>query len=97
MSYSELSGRALASTRVQRTAVWDTVQFALNGVMFVLLGEQLPGIPLRCRSSRAGRQSSQSLVARRLCAGDQLRVGVCAFCVRVGFGESDEISRKPPR
>ncbi len=44
MSYSELSGRALASTRVQRTAVWDTMQFALNGVMFILLGEQLPGI-----------------------------------------------------
>lgn len=44
MSYVELSGRALASTRVQRTAVWDTVQFALNGIMFVLLGEQLPGI-----------------------------------------------------
>lgn len=44
MSYAELSGRATASTRVQRTAVWDTVQFSLNGVMFVLLGEQLPGI-----------------------------------------------------
>jgi Na+/H+ antiporter len=44
MSYAELSGRALATTRVQRTAVWDTVQFALNGIMFVLLGEQLPGI-----------------------------------------------------
>jgi len=44
MSYVELSGRALAGTRVQRTAVWDTVQFALNGIMFVLLGEQLPGI-----------------------------------------------------
>jgi CPA1 family monovalent cation:H+ antiporter len=44
MSYIELSGRALASTRVQRTAVWDTVQFALNGIMFVLLGEQLPEI-----------------------------------------------------
>jgi Na+/H+ antiporter len=44
MSYMELSGRALAITRVQRTAVWDTVQFTLNGVMFVLLGEQLPGI-----------------------------------------------------
>lgn len=44
MSYVELSGRALAATRVQRAAVWDTVQFALNGVMFVLLGEQLPGI-----------------------------------------------------
>lgn len=44
MSYVELSGRTLASTRVQRTAVWNTVQFTLNGIMFVLLGEQLPDI-----------------------------------------------------
>ncbi|MEL1263815.1 Na+/H+ antiporter [Pseudoxanthomonas putridarboris] len=44
MSYVELSGRALATTRVQRAAVWDTVQFSLNGIVFVLLGEQLPAI-----------------------------------------------------
>lgn len=44
MSYAELTGHALATTRVQRTAVWDTVQFALNGIIFVLLGEQLPRI-----------------------------------------------------
>jgi CPA1 family monovalent cation:H+ antiporter len=44
MSYVELSGRALAATRMQRTAVWNTVQFTLNGIMFVLLGEQLPEI-----------------------------------------------------
>lgn len=44
MSYVELTGKALASTRLQRAAVWDTVQFTLNGIMFVLLGEQLPGI-----------------------------------------------------
>ncbi|MGH6760681.1 MAG: Na+/H+ antiporter [Phyllobacterium sp.] len=44
MSYAEISGQALAITRVRRTAVWDTIQFALNGVIFVLLGEQLPGI-----------------------------------------------------
>ena len=44
MSYIELGGRALATTRVKRAAVWDTVQFSLNGIMFVLLGEQLPGI-----------------------------------------------------
>jgi Na+/H+ antiporter len=44
MSYVELSGRALATTRVQRAAVWKTVQLSLNGVMFVLLGEQLPSI-----------------------------------------------------
>jgi CPA1 family monovalent cation:H+ antiporter len=43
-SYVELTGTALAATRVQRTAVWDAVQFTLNGVAFVLLGEQLPGI-----------------------------------------------------
>lgn len=51
MSYVELSGRALATTRVQRAAVWDTVQFALNGIMFVLLGEQLPGILQRAAAS----------------------------------------------
>jgi len=56
MSYIELSGRALATTRLQRTAVWNTVQFALNGMMFVLLGEQLPNIlsaAPSCLSNRA--------------------------------------------
>lgn len=44
MSRIELSGRALAVTRLQRKAVWDMLQLSLNGIMFVLLGEQLPGI-----------------------------------------------------
>ncbi|WP_329740771.1 Na+/H+ antiporter [Dyella sp. A6] len=44
MSYVELSGRAMANMRMQRAAVWATVQFALNGVVFVLMGEQLPRI-----------------------------------------------------
>src|SRR5690625_2538864 len=43
-SYAELSGRAQASTRVHRKLVWDVLQFVLNGIMFVLLGEQLPKI-----------------------------------------------------
>jgi CPA1 family monovalent cation:H+ antiporter len=51
MSYVELSGHALAATRIQRSAVWDTVQFSLNGVMFVLLGEQLPLILKGARAS----------------------------------------------
>ncbi|WP_129778045.1 Na+/H+ antiporter [Peristeroidobacter soli] len=42
MSYAELTGRALATTRMRRTGVWDTIQFAVNGVIFVLLGEQMP-------------------------------------------------------
>lgn len=44
MSYSELTGATRGETRMQRTAVWNTVQFAANGAIFVLLGEQLPGI-----------------------------------------------------
>ena len=44
MSYAEQSGQLMAVTRVRRSAVWDTVQFAANGVIFVLLGEQLPEI-----------------------------------------------------
>lgn len=44
MGFMEQAGQALAVTRVRRTAVWDTVQFTANGVIFVLLGEQMPGI-----------------------------------------------------
>ena len=44
MSYEERTGRAMPVTRVRRTAVWDAVQFAGNGAIFVLPGEQLPGI-----------------------------------------------------
>jgi CPA1 family monovalent cation:H+ antiporter len=44
MSYAEQTGQALAVTRVRRSAVWDTVHFAANGIIFVLLGEQLPQI-----------------------------------------------------
>lgn len=44
MSYAELTGRALGTTRMRRTGVWDTIQFSLNGVVFVLLGEQLPSL-----------------------------------------------------
>jgi CPA1 family monovalent cation:H+ antiporter len=44
MSYAEASGQTLAVTRVRRNAVWDTVQFAANGIIFILLGEQFPYI-----------------------------------------------------
>ncbi|RWX77238.1 Na+/H+ antiporter [Neorhizobium lilium] len=44
MSYAEQTGQALGVTRVRRGAVWDTMQFALNGIIFVLFGEQLPKI-----------------------------------------------------
>jgi CPA1 family monovalent cation:H+ antiporter len=33
-----------AATRLRRTAVWDMVQLAANGSIFVLLGEQMPAL-----------------------------------------------------
>jgi len=44
MGFVEARGNALAVTRIRRTAVWDMIQFTANGVIFVLLGEQLPTI-----------------------------------------------------
>ncbi|MFA5704347.1 MAG: Na+/H+ antiporter [Advenella sp.] len=44
MSNFELSGRISPMTRMRRTAMWDLLQFTLNGFMFILLGEQLPTI-----------------------------------------------------
>jgi CPA1 family monovalent cation:H+ antiporter len=44
MNWVEAQDQVLAITRVRRRAVWDTLQVALNGIIFVLLGEQLPAI-----------------------------------------------------
>jgi CPA1 family monovalent cation:H+ antiporter len=44
MTFAEISRQALPVTRMRRNSVWDTIQFALNGIIFVLLGEQLPAI-----------------------------------------------------
>lgn len=57
MGIEERSGRASAITRIRRSAVWDTLQFAGNGAIFVLLGQQLPGII--AGASLAIRQSDQ--------------------------------------
>jgi CPA1 family monovalent cation:H+ antiporter len=42
LSSVESSGLAMGRTRIRRDTVWDTIQFIANGVIFVLLGEQLP-------------------------------------------------------
>jgi Na+/H+ antiporter len=42
MGWVEGHGHALATTRIRRSTVWDIIQFAANGTIFVLLGEQLP-------------------------------------------------------
>jgi Na+/H+ antiporter len=44
MGFTERQGSALAQTRIRRAAVWDAVQFTANGLIFVILGEQMPSI-----------------------------------------------------
>ncbi|WAJ29765.1 Na+/H+ antiporter [Antarcticirhabdus aurantiaca] len=44
MSRAEARGLVMAQTRVSRTNVWNAIQYTLNGIIFVLLGEQLPFI-----------------------------------------------------
>ena len=44
MSFVKSSGHALDVTRTRRNTVWDVIHFTANGVIFVLLGEQLHGI-----------------------------------------------------
>lgn len=44
MSHVEQAGKALPVTRVRRGAFWDVVHLAAGGVIFVLLGAQLPSI-----------------------------------------------------
>jgi CPA1 family monovalent cation:H+ antiporter len=47
MRYVDAAARPLMETRRQRDIVWNTLQIALNGSMFVLLGDQLPDIVQR--------------------------------------------------
>jgi CPA1 family monovalent cation:H+ antiporter len=44
MGFVETSGELEATTRIRRNTVWDVIQFTANGIIFVLLGEQLPAI-----------------------------------------------------
>ena len=44
MGFVESGGQAQAVTRIRRNTVWDVIQFTANGIIFVLLGEQLPAI-----------------------------------------------------
>ncbi|MBL0947648.1 Na+/H+ antiporter [Brevundimonas sp.] len=57
MSFAErgtASGQSLATTRIRRAVVWDTVQFVANGLIFVILGQQMPSIMARAAEVVAG-------------------------------------------
>jgi CPA1 family monovalent cation:H+ antiporter len=39
-----LPGNFAFQTRLQTKIVWDTVAFVINGLIFILIGLQMPGI-----------------------------------------------------
>ncbi|KQN31832.1 sodium:proton antiporter [Sphingomonas sp. Leaf34] len=51
MTFTGATTSVAAGTRIRRRAVWDMLQFTLNGVIFVLLGEQLPEVFVRARDT----------------------------------------------
>ncbi len=53
MSEMEIRGPTLAVTRLRRSTIWDTAQFALNGIIFLLLGAQVPHIVTKAVSGAA--------------------------------------------
>jgi monovalent cation/hydrogen antiporter len=73
MGYVEAQGQALALTRVRREVVWDTIQVAMNGMVFVLLGEQLPGVV----------EGARRTVAE---AGHASRWWLLAYVIVIGVG-----------
>ncbi len=48
MSFTNVSSGVKAATRIRRQAVWDMLQFTLNGIIFVLLASN-------CRKSSRAR------------------------------------------
>ncbi|URL58236.1 Na+/H+ antiporter [Luteibacter flocculans] len=44
MNYTDVRKGGYVATRVQTAAVWSMVEFTFNGLIFLLLGMQLPGI-----------------------------------------------------
>lgn len=68
------SARVSAVTRIRSTVVWDMIQFAANGVIFVLLGEQLPAIA-RAAAASVRHTGDVSVVS----LGIDVAVIVCAL------------------
>ncbi len=87
MGFVEAKGQALATTRIRRNTVWDVIQFAANGVIFVLLGEQLPMIL----------GGAAETVARNLCRRDQPGPGGAALRLGLAVVQADAVPQRPAR
>ncbi|STT55409.1 Na+/H+ antiporter [Klebsiella pneumoniae] len=81
--YEQLSGPRLPATRMKSSAVWSMLQTTLNGMIFLMLGEQLPRMlrTLPAVASQAGVSSPWYLLLVRRghhpgARSDALRLGM---------------------
>jgi CPA1 family monovalent cation:H+ antiporter len=56
MHYEQLSGPRLPATRMKSSAVWTMLQTTLNGMIFLMLGEQLPRMLRTLPAGQSGRR-----------------------------------------
>ncbi|MCW1872871.1 Na+/H+ antiporter (plasmid) [Erwinia sp. INIA-01] len=80
MHYEQLSGPRLPATRMKSSAVWNMLQTILNGMIFLMLGEQLPRMlqTLPDVASQAGVSSPWYLLLYAVVI--TLALGVVRFC-----------------
>lgn len=77
--YAELAGRVGAATRMQRAAVWNTVQAALNGIIFILLGEHLPPLVRALPDAVAGAGAAHAVHLLGYAAAITVALGALRF------------------
>ena len=73
MHYEQLSGPRLPATRMKSSAVWSMLQTTLNGMIFLMLGEQLPRM-LRTLPAVASRRRLFALVSAAVRRGHHRRL-----------------------
>lgn len=80
MHYEQLSGPRLPATRMKSSAVWNMLQTILNGMIFLMLGEQLPRMlqTLPDVASQAGVSSPWYLLLYAVVI--TLALGAVRFC-----------------
>ncbi|HVY40083.1 MAG TPA: Na+/H+ antiporter [Polyangia bacterium] len=77
--YTELARGGTAATRTQRAAVWNTVQAALTGIIFILLGEHLPSIVRGLPDAVAGAELDHTLLLIGTAAALTVAIAVLRF------------------
>jgi CPA1 family monovalent cation:H+ antiporter len=91
MHYEQLSGPRLPATRMKSSAVWSMLQTTLNGMIFLMLGEQLPHAQDVAGGSQPGRRLF-ALVSAAVRRGHHSGARSDAFRLGMAVDDADHFS-----